>query len=490
MTAGLLRDGTLDPADWDEIRSMGHAMVDDMVAYMSGVRERPAWQSPTAASRAELDAPLPRAGRPLGDVYEEFKRSILPFPTGNIHPRFWGWVQGGGTAVGMLAELLGGAMNCHVSGFDQSAAVVERRVIEWMRELMGFPEGTSGLLASGGTVANMIGVAAARTRALGEDVRAAGVGGRGAVVYASTETHSWLKRSCDLLGLGSDSIRWIAVDDEHRVDVRAMDEQIAADRAAGLTPVCVIGTAGTVACGATDDLVALGDVSRRHGVWFHVDGAFGAMARLSPRYRSIVEGLERADSVAFDLHKWGSMQYEQGVVLVRDGSAQSAAFSMTPSYLEKFEGGMAGDPTEFASRGVQLSRGFRALKVWMQLSVYGTDAIGASIERNIDQVAGLRARIVAAPELEQIGPSALNVVCFRAVPEGVADADLDAFNKALLVRVQESGVAVPSNARVGGRFALRVAHVNHRTQPEDFDLLLSCIQDEARRLTSGDFRKF
>ena len=467
--------GSLDPVAWDEVREVGHAMVDDMVDYLRDVRERPAWRTPSAASRAELSSAAPRSGRPLSQVYGSFKRAILPYPTGNIHPRFWGWVMGGGTPVGMLAELLGGAMNCHVSGYDQAATLVERQVIGWLREIMGFPPDAGGLLVSGGTAANLIGLTVARNHALGRAVRRDGLGDARGVVYASDQVHGWLDRSCDLLGLGEGAVRKIGVGPDHRVELGELRRAIERDVADGRTPLCVVGTAGTVSCGATDDLHGLADLAAEHGLWFHVDGAFGALARLSPRYRSLVDGLERADSLAFDLHKWGYMQYELGAVLVRDADLQAETFDFAPSYLDKFRGGIAPDPTEFASKGVQLSRGFRALKAWMQLSVYGLDAIGAAIEQNIEQVAYLRRLIDSAPRLERLGPSEMNVVCFRYRPPGLSGEACDAFNAELLVRIQEEGVAVPSNARVDGAFALRVAHTNHRTRPEDFDALIDAV---------------
>lgn len=471
---------TFDPADWSEFRAMAHTMVDDMVDYLSSVRERPAWQSPSGDARAFLNAPVPRRGRELGAVYEDFKRYILPYPTGNIHPRFWGWVIGGGTPVGMLAELLGGAMNSPVSGYDQAASLVEHQVIRWLAELLDFPVESTGLLTSGGTVANLISLLVARNVATGQRIRKDGVDastGR-MTVYASAAVHSWADRACDWVGLGSDALRKAPVDSRHRVKVDELARMIREDRERGIRPVCIIGTAGTVSCGATDDLHALADLAAGEKVWYHIDGAFGALAKLSPKYRHICDGLERADSVAFDLHKWTCMQYEQGVVLVRDAKAHLESFAYSSAYLDTFRGGLAVNPIEFSSRGIQLSRGFRALKVWMQLSAYGADKIGAVIEQNIDDVQYLRARIERESRLELLGPAEMNICCFRYVPEGRAaksDSDLDALNTELLVRLHESGIAVPSNTRVDGRFAIRVANVNHRSTRDDLDVLVDAV---------------
>jgi glutamate/tyrosine decarboxylase-like PLP-dependent enzyme len=476
----------LDPADWEELRALGHTMLDDMVDYMATVRERPAWQSPSAEARAALSTPVPRGGADPREVYATFRKAIQPYPTGNIHPRFWGWVMGNGTPVGFLADLLGSALNCNVPGYDQAASLVEHEVLRWLAELMDFPSppASSGLFVSGGSAANLIGLAIARNHAGGEPLRRGGLAahaGGSFTVYGSTATHSCIRRSCDLLGLGEDAFRAVAVDARHRVRMDELAAAIRADRERGLRPFAIVGSAGTVTCGATDDLHALADLARAEGLWLHVDGAIGALAKLSTRYRGVVDGLERADSIAFDLHKWGYMQYEIGAVLVRDAKAHADAFAYSASYLEEFRGGIAVDPIEFSSRGLQLSRGFRSLKAWMHFSIYGTERIGRMIEQNIDDVAHLRERIGREPELEMLGPAELNILCFRYVVPGAAPEALDALNAELLVRVQESGVAVPSSARIEGRLALRVANTNHRTVPADFDLLV----DEVLRIGRG-----
>jgi aromatic-L-amino-acid decarboxylase len=477
----------LDPRDWRHFRAVAHKAIDDMVDYLQTVRERPTWQSPSDEVRQYHSTALPKQGRALGEVYEDFRRYILPYPPGNIHPRFWGWVMGTGTPVGVLADLLMSTINCHVSGYDQAATLVEKQVLGWLAEMIDFPANSSGLLVSGGTAANLLGVTVARNALKGLKIREEGLNQSSQApltIYGSIATHGWAGRSCDLLGLGEKAFRQIRVDPNDRVDVDALGAAIEADRASGYRPFCIVGNAGTVATGATDSLHALADLAQREDLWFHVDGAFGALAKLSPKYRHLVDGLERADSVAFDLHKWGYMQYETGAVLVRDASAHRAAFSFAPSYLETFRGGIAVEPTEFASRGVQLSRGFRALRVWMNLSVYGSDRIGAAIEKNIEQVQYLKRRIEAERELELLGPAEMNVVCFRYQPGSISKEGLDQLNRELLVRLQESGIAVPSNARIDGRFAIRVAHTNHRTRQEDLDLLVESVLELGRNLTN------
>lgn len=479
------RHVNLDPENWEEFRALGHVVFDEMVDYIKGVRDRPAWQSPDRASREALDTPLPRDGRPIGEVYEQFRRHVLPYPTGNIHPRFWGWVMGSGTPVGMIADLAASAMNCHVSGYDQAATLVERQVVRWLAEMLDYPRDASGLLVSGGTVANLIGLTVARNVVTDQRVRTEGMadaGAAGLTVYGSSATHGWAERSCDLLGLGERAFRKVPIDSRHRVRVEEMARMIEQDLRSGQRPFAIVGNAGTVTCGATDDLVALADLAAAEGLWFHIDGAFGALAKLSPRHRHVCEGLERADSVAFDLHKWGCVQYEVGAVLVRDRAAHRASFSFGPSYLESSRGGIAVEPTEFASLGVQLSRGFRALKVWMHLSALGVERIGRVVGQNIDDVQYLKAKVLAEPALEVLGPAEMNVLCFRYRFGSSPEGEWDALNAELLVRVQESGVAVPSNARVDGRFALRVANTNHRTTPADFDLLVDAVLKIGRQI--------
>jgi glutamate/tyrosine decarboxylase-like PLP-dependent enzyme len=406
-----------------------------------------------------------------------FLTHILPYGIGNTHPRFWGWVMGNGTAEGMLAEMLAAGMNPNVGGFDDSATLVEEQVIAWMAELMGMPATTSGLLTTGGTMANLIGLAVGRHARAGFDLRGEGLqGGPRLQVYCSTETHSWLKKAMDLMGMGRAGLRVIGVDRSYRMRVDELKQAIDSDRAAGARPVCVVATAGTVNTGATDDLVAIADLCAEEGLWFHVDGAFGAPASWSKRLRERVRGVERADSLAFDLHKLAYMPYDIGCVLVRDPEAHTAAFATGASYLTAMERGPAAGGIRFADRGIELSRSFRALKAWMSLKSLGVDAITAIIEQNVDQAQYLASLVERSPRLELAADVPLNIVCFR-----YAGAD-DGQNKEVLMRLQESGVAVPSGTVLDGRFAIRVAISNHRSRRDDFDLLVSKVEEIGREL--------
>ena len=480
-----IREETLDPADWGELRALGHRMVDDMMDYLEGVRDRPVWRPMPAETRAALDEPTPRGPTDAAEVYRQFREHVLPYPNGNIHPRFWGWVMGTGTPLAMLADMLASGMNPHLAGYDQAPALVERQVIRWMAELLGFPPESSGLLVSGGTVANLLGLAVARNARAGFDLRAEGLQRPNTprlLVYGSSETHSWSKKACELLGLGDSALRRIPVDDEYRVDVAALRAAIANDRAAGHRPICVIGNAGTVNTGATDDLQALASICREEDLWFHVDGAFGAFAAMVPSLRATVAGMEQADSIAVDLHKWGYLPFEVGLALVRHPGVHRATFATSSRYLDATPRGIVAGGFPFADLGVQLSRGFRALKVWMSLKAHGSDAWGRLVEQNVAQARHLRDRVLAEPRLELLAPAPLNVVCFRYVAPGLDAAALDAVNEEILLRVQERGIAVPSSTVLGGRFALRVAITNHRSRLEDFDLFVDAVLSIAAEL--------
>ena len=460
---------TLDPGNWTGLRALGHRMIDDVFAHLETLRDGPVWSRMPDALRAGLQAPAPRGPMPPEALYDEFLRVVQPYATGNLHPGFMGWVHGGGTPVGMLAELLAAGLNSNLGGRDQAPIEIERQVVRWAAELMGMPEGTTGLLVTGTSIANLIAVLVARRAALGPEVRAQGLAGAPLVAYAADSAHGCVARAMDMAGLGTDALRRIPVDAAHRIRLDLLAQHVAEDRAAGLRPFMVVGTAGTVDVGAIDDLDGLADLARDQALWFHVDAAFGAMVALSPALRPLLRGIGRADSLAFDFHKWAQVQYDAGCVLVRDPEAQSAAFAQDLAYLHREDRGMAAGHPWPCDLGPDLSRGFRALKVWMTLRTYGADRLGAVVERCCAVARHLEARVLAEARLELCAPVTLNVVCFR-----LRGGD-DRLQADLAADVQESGEAVPSTTRIAGRTVVRACIVNHRTAEADVDRLVDAV---------------
>ena len=406
---------SLDPDDWSDLRALGHRMVDDMFDHLATLRDRPVWQPMPDALRQELRQPLPRGPSPAEAVYDNFQRLVQPYATGNLHPRFMGWVHGGGNPVGMLAELLAGGLNANLGGRDHAPIEVERQVIAWAAEMLGFPPDASGVLVTGTSIANLIGILVARSAKLGPSIRTGGVDGTRLVAYTSAAAHGCLPRAMEMAGLGRDALRMIPCNELGRMRLDALAQSIAVDRANGDRPFLVVGTAGTVDIGAIDELEAIADFASDQSLWFHVDAAFGAIAALAPKLRPLLAGIERADSVAFDFHKWAQVPYDAGCILVRDPSRHLDAFGAEAAYLRREERGLAAGGVWPCDLGPDLSRGFRALKVWMTLSVYGADRIGAIAQQTCDLAAILASRVDREPALRRLAPVALNIVCFRYV---------------------------------------------------------------------------
>ncbi|MGD0298281.1 MAG: pyridoxal-dependent decarboxylase [Bryobacteraceae bacterium] len=456
-------------------------MLDDILEYLENIRDRPVWQPIPPDVRERFRDELPAGPSDLAEVHEEFTRYILPYAAGNVHPGFMGWVHGAGTPVGVVAEMLAAGLNANLGGRDHIPIEVERQVTGWMRKLFGFPESASGLFVTGASMANLIAVLVARDTELGFETRCAGVevGGKRLTAYASTAVHGCIARALDIAGIGSDALRRIAVDGRYRMDLRALRPAISADRRDGFTPFLVVGTAGTVDTGAIDDLDALAAVARAENLWFHVDGACGALAMLAPTLAPRLKGIERADSLAFDFHKWGQVPYDAGFVLVRDALLHRQTFATSEPYLRREAQGLAAGSPWPCDFGPDLSRGFRALKTWFTLKVYGAEALGASIAKTCELARYLENLILRTPELELAAPVELNIVCFRYRAE-----EGHRVNARIAVELQESGVAAPSTTVIGGTLAIRAAIVNHRTEPADLDALVERTVALGRSLTN------
>ncbi len=480
---------TLDPEDWEAARALAHRMVDDAIELLANAGDGPVWQPVPAEVRARFHEPPPEQPGSAEAIYERYLHDILPFRMGNIHPRFWAWYMGNGTFTGALGDFLASVMNSNVGGGNHIAPLVEAQVIDWLRAVVGLPEGASGLLTSGASAANLLGITVARNARAGVDVRHLGVRAASGplVAYASTEVHSCNRKAVETLGLGSAGLCGIAVRDDYTIDLDELERRIAADRAAGAVPFCVIGNAGTINTGSIDDLDALADLCEREGLWFHVDGAIGAVAMLADSVRPRLRGLERADSIALDLHKWLHIPFEAGCALVRSEKAHRESFSLTPEYLaHDAEGrGLAAGTYWPSDYGLQLTRQFRALKVWMSFKEHGLARYGRMIERNVAQAAYLGRLIDAEAELEGMAPIGLDIVCFRYNPGGLDDPELDELNREILAEIHERGIAVPSYTTLGGRYCLRVAIANHRSRDADFDALVAGVLRVGRSLSAG-----
>ncbi len=462
---------SLDPADWGEFRALAHGMLDDMISHLETIRERPVWQPPPQETRARFAQPLPTGARELGDVLSDVRSHILPFGTGNLHPLFMGWVHGAGTPVGMVAEIVAAGMNLNCGGRDHVGLEVEQQIVRWMSEAIGYPSGASGLFLTGSSMANFLAVTIARTEALGPSVRQTGTGNRERqlVAYTSSEAHGCIAQAMELSGIGSANLRTIAVDADGRMRTDVLSAMIETDRAAGHLPFLVVGTAGAVNTGAVDPLAAIAEIAARENLWFHVDGAIGALAVLSDALRDLFAGIEKSASVALDFHKWGHVPYDAGFLLVRDGAAHKRAFAQPAAYLQRAERGLAAGETWPCDLGPDLSRGFRALKTWMTIETLGTERIGNSIARTCALASRLASRIDSHPHLELKAPVALNIVCF-----GVRGAGSD-FIRDLVLDLQQSGLAAPSWTTIDGALVARCAIVNHRTTFEDIDVLIEIL---------------
>jgi glutamate/tyrosine decarboxylase-like PLP-dependent enzyme len=492
MTAPQLSPSPL-ALDPEEFRRLGYQAVDMAAAHLAGIRERLVFRPMTPQQRAALlELPLPDAGTPPEAILRQIEASILPHPMGNGHPRFFGWVNSPPAPLAVLAELLAAALDPSCAGGDHAAIYLERAALRRLMEMVGFPtEGSMGLLVSGGSMATLTALAAARQRAArddGWDVRAEGLSGRPQLVlYTSEEGHGCIRKSAELLGIGGAGVRTVPVDGDFRMDVGALRRAIAADRAAGLRPFCVAASAGTVNTGAIDPLDALADLCAAERLWLHVDGAYGAVGVLDPAMAPRYAGIERADSLALDPHKWLSVPVECGCVFVRDGALLRDTFSLVPPYLRTEEGKGFGGLPWFSEYGFQQSRGFRALKLWAVLQHAGRDGLAAHVARHNALARSLAALVEGAPDLERLAPVELSIVCFRYVPESLRGDEerLDAHNKALMEAIQSEGEAFLSSTVLNGRFALRACILHYGTTDEDIAALVEVVRRTGARLIAA-----
>jgi len=476
----------------DEFRAVGHRLVDKIAERLSRVPEGPVKHDETAETvraAVKADRPLPREGSDPQALVSEVADLLFDHSAFNGHPRFFGYITSSPAPIGMFGDLLAAAVNANCGGWALAPAATEIEVqtVRWIAEFVGFPAGAGGLLVSGGNMANFVCFLAARTAKAGWDVRKAGLAGGapgGApplVVYASAETHTWIQKAADLFGLGTDAIRWIPVDAAQRMKTTELRRQIEDDRGRGNRPFLVVGTAGSVSTGAVDPLSEIGAICREFDLWFHVDGAYGALAATVPGAPKDLLGLADADSLAVDPHKWLYAPLEAGCALARRPEDLRNAFSYHPPYY-KFND----DVLNFVDYGLQNSRGFRALKVWLALQHIGRAGYEESIAEDMRLSRRLADALRAHDDFEVLTQS-LSITTFRFVPRELrgrtSDADvaerLNRLNQNLLARVEKSGEAFFSNAVVDGRFVLRACIVNFNTCEEDVDALPALVARHA-----------
>ena len=453
---------TFDPESWDSFREYAHRSIDIAINHLATIRQRPVWQAPP--SRAASQIPL--HGEALDSVLEEFERTILPYGGGNIHPGFMGWVQGAGTPIGLIAELMCATMNANCGGRHHAAIGVELEVTEWMRSFFSFPEGVRGIFTTGASQANFLAVLIARVHAIGVATRAHGYDAHtsGLTAYASKEVHGCVSRAMELAGVGSDFLRLIGTDEYYKIDLVELAETVERDRAAGLKPFLLIGNAGSVNTGSIDPLAALSQFAKSQSMYFHVDAALGAFAMADTDLAGRFEGIQHADSIAFDFHKWAHVPYDAGFLLSRSADLHDATFASEASYLSRASRGLAAGDWWPTDSGPDLSRGFRALKAWFTLKTYGFEAIGENIRYNCNCAMHLADRIAAEDSLALAAPVSLNIVCFGFIGENAAER-----NRRVVELLHEDGQFAPSLTFLNGHPVVRAAIMNHRTLKSDMD---------------------
>ncbi len=470
--------------DAPAFRELGHRVVDMITEYFAGVRERPVTRPLQPVQERHLsEQRMPEEGAAPDAIIDFIASHVLPHPMGNCHPRFFAWIVGAPSPIGVLSNALATAINSSSGGADHAAIHLETCVNRWLMELIGFPtEGSHGLLVSGGSIANLTGIAVARhwaAREAGWDVRAEGLQGTRPrlVLYASEQSHFCIGKAAEVLGLGAESVRTIAVDDAYRIDLAALRDAVRADRAAGCLPFCAVGTAGTVNCGVIDPLHEMAELCADEQLWFHIDGAYGGWGVIDPALAPAYAGMARADSIALDLHKWLDVPIDCGCVMVRDGTLQHEAFSQVPAYLRLAEADEPDTRRWPMEYGIELTRSFRALRAWATLMHLGKRGARAMIVHQNALARHLAAAIEAAPDLELLAPVTLSIVCFRYVPPGWQgdEAGLDELNRAICQAVNAEGAVFFTPTKLRGRYALRAAIVHHDTKQADVDLLLAAI---------------
>jgi glutamate/tyrosine decarboxylase-like PLP-dependent enzyme len=471
--------------DFDEISSQAERLVFEYFAHLA---ERPV-MAPNYAGKTKdaINVELPFEGRPLEELIAEC-RTVMDLSRHNGHPRFFGYVASPSTPIGAYADLIASALNANITCWRSGPAgtEIEQTVVRWLGSLIRYDDDAKGLLTSGGSMANMIALLIAGRRKLGAEVSRKGLWNAGPplTIYASEEVHMSIAKAADVLGFGRDQVRVIACDERQRMRVDQLRSQIEADKNSGFTPSCVVGSAGTVNTGAVDPLDRIAEIAREFDLWFHVDGAYGAPGVLDQRKTDLFAGLERADSVSLDPHKWLFVPVDAGCLLFRDPAAAAAAFSTEDADYIKIHGLAEDAAFAYWDYGVELSRRFRALKVWLTLGYYGVRRLAEAISEDNSLAAYLGELVANADDFELLAPVELSICCFRYVPPGFAgnDDELNKLNEQIMATVQKGGRAYLSNATVNGKFALRACITNFRTTRADIEQTVQVVRDAAAKV--------
>jgi glutamate/tyrosine decarboxylase-like PLP-dependent enzyme len=481
------KEETLDPENWDEMRALGHRMLDDVMNCLENIRTQP-FTFPSKEAIDGILSPLTDEGEGEEKIYEVFLNHIMPHVHFHTKPIFWGVVAGTGSPYGVLTEMLASSTN-HGLETVVAGAYTHQQVIEWIKELLEYPKEAGGVLVSGGSEANFTCLAVARNAKAKKDMKTQGVYGQPErmTLYCSEETHHCLERSAELLGLGNDALRWLPTDDECRLKISSLRNAIKEDRKNNYHPFCIIGNAGTVNSGSFDDFRSIAEICKKEDLWFHIDGAFGSWVKLSKTHRHLADGIELADSLAVDLHKWMYMPYGIGCALVKHRLEHYKTFvyGHEAEYLKSKDAverilkiDVLNNPHNLA---LPLSRNFTSLKAYMLLRAYGKEKYSRLIQQNIDQINYLTRLIEAEPELEVTFPVMSNVVCFRYNPNNLTEQELEELNKMIIQDLYQINFWIISDTTIKGKYTLRACCTNHRSKKHDFDFLVNEVKKIGRK---------
>lgn len=481
-----------------EFRSVGHDLVDRVSEFLDSLPDMPVTrgEKPSQLQRQLKSRKLPKSGSPTQAIIKEAAELLFDHSLFNGHPRFWGYITSSAAPIGALGDFLASSVNPNVGAWDLSpmATEIEKQTLGWIAEMIRYPPHSGGIFVSGGNMANLVGFWVARTSKAKWDVKKRGLqGGRETpLIYGTKETHAWLLKAADLSGFGTDAIRWVRLDKKSRMVASDLEKKIRNDIRRGRLPFMVVGTAGSVQTGAVDPLSEQAEICKKYGLWFHVDGAYGAFGAVLPELAGAYAGMSRADSIALDPHKWLYAPLEAGCILVKNDKLLHMTFSQHPAYY-RFSRAGEEEPTNYYEFGPQNSRGFRALKVWLAFRQVGRSGYERMIRKDIALARRLFEKVGKTRELQQLSQS-LSIATFRFVPHGMEpgtkkdETYLNKLNEELLTRLQRSGEVYLSNAVTNGTFALRACIVNFRTTTKDIDALPQIVVRHGR-VVDSEMRK-